>query len=191
MTSSQIATVAVVAVVGLAAVGGGMAYAAKDAEPGDMLYSLRASLYGDVTADADVQASLDAAREAYDEAADLERRGLLTEAERARVTASYSMHVNAILRRIAELEADGDVAAAAELRTTLRAALRDYDDIFPSMGLDASSASSAMTESSVMMGDDSSATSSSIDAMGNVSSPTSGGQNSSIFMQPSSSVTSA
>lgn len=187
MTSSQIATVAVVAVVGVAVVGGGLAYAARDAEPGDMLYNLRASLYGDVAGDADVQASLDGAREAYEEAQDLERRGLLTDAERARVTASYTMHVNAVLRRIADLEADGDMGAAAELRTDLRAALREYDDVFPNVGPDASSSSSSV------MSDDagSAASASSRDATGGASSPSGMEQNSSIFVQPSSSVTSA
>lgn len=161
MTSSQISTVAIVAILGIAAIGGGLMYAAHDAEPDDMLYALRASVYGDVSSDSTAQEYLNGAREAYEEAEDLERRGLFTDGERARVTASYTMHMNAVLRHIAEMEASGNGEAAAELRADLRAALRTYDDMFPSIG------------------------------MSNSSSSTRSDASSSIFIQPSSSVTSA
>lgn len=176
MTSHQIAAIAIVALVGVAAVGGGLTYAAKNAEPGDTLYPLRASVYGDVTADAGVQTNLTAARDAYDEAEDLERQGMLTASERARLTASYSLHVNAILRRIAELEADGDAEAALALRTSLRSALREFHDVFPNFENGNSSASAA---------------SSSTGSEDNETENENSSANSSIFMQPSSPMTSA
>lgn len=184
MNQSQIATIAVVAVVGVAAVGGGLAYAAKDAQPGDMLYGLRASLYDDVNPDADIEANFRGAADVYAEARGLENRDALTAAERTRLAAEYSLHVNAIMRRIAELEADGDLDAAAELRTDLRATLRDHDDIFPNAG-GTSSASSMNSSAGATTGTGSAAS----DAT-TTSAPVQGGT-SSIFVQPSSSVTSA
>lgn len=179
MTQSQTTAIVAVAVVAVAAIGGGLAYAAKDAEPGDMLYSLRASLYSDVDG-GEAQSDLDAAREAYREAADLQARGQLTAGEQARINATYSMRVNAVVDRIAELEAEGNLEAAASLRTELRAMLREANDLFPGATGDASSSSeSSITASGSSLDDDSS------------SSSMQGGQSSSIFVQPSSSVTSA
>lgn len=181
------ATIAVVAVVAVAAIGGGLAYAAKDAQPGDALYGLRASLYNDVNADGDIQADFKRADDVYAEARGLRDRDALTASERARLSAQYSLHVNAIMSRIAELEANGDMDAAAGLRTNLRSRLRMHNDIFPNVG--GGSAPSASSASS-MAGDDSS-----IDANASTGAATSAdasrGASSSIFVQPSSSVTSA
>ncbi len=189
---NQQQTVTTVVVAALIVVGGGVAYAAKDAQPGDMLYSLHASLYGGEDADG-VDANFTGATRAYDEASDLQDRNALTASEQARLSARYSLHVNAVMRRIAELEADGDMAASAELRADLRAILRDYNDIFPNIDDDAD-ASSSMTSSSATSDDASSTTNSSAtsDDDADSSSTTSDmDSSSSIFVQPSSSVTSA
>jgi len=196
MNQSQIATIAVVAVVGVAAVGGGLAYAAKDAQPGDMLYGLRASLYDDVNADGDIQANFEGAADVYAEASDLDDRGALTASERTRLTAQYSLHVNAIMSRIAELEAEGDLEAAADLRTELRTTLRDHNDIFPNVGSDSSASSSAMSDDATTSEGATSAGGASSGGMtGSQGATTSAGASqgaaSSIFVQPSSSVTSA
>jgi hypothetical protein len=191
MTQSQTITVAAVALVAVVAVGGGLAYAAKDAQEGDMLYGLHASLYGDDT-DGDAQSDLDAARNAYDEAAALKANGQLTASEQARIGATYSARINALMDRIARLEADGDAQAAAELRTNLRAIMRDANHVFPS----SVSSSSAMTSSdaSVSSGMSVSAGASAsgdVDASASSASNDMTGASSSIFVQPSSSVTSA
>lgn len=185
MNQQQTVTTVGVVVAALIVVGGGVAYAAKDAQPGDMLYSLHASLYGGEDDD-DVDANFTGAKNAYDEASDLQDRNALTASEQARLSARYSLHVNAVMRRIAELEADGDMAASAELRADLRAILRDYNDIFPNVngGMDSSSSmntSSSTTTSSDDDDDDSSTSSTTSNT----------GASSSIFVQPSSSVTSA
>jgi hypothetical protein len=176
MTQSQIVTTVAIVVVAVAAVGGGLAYAAKDAQPGDMLYGLRASLYDGSDGSDDVEG----ARAAYDEASSLQASGMLTASEQARISASYSMHVDAVMDRIAELEANGDMSAAAELRADLREIVREAQDLFPE-----SSSSSAAASSDASMG-------SSVDGMTD-SSASDGmtGASSSIFVQPSSSVTSA
>lgn len=192
MTQSQTITVAAVALVAVVAVGGGLAYAAKDAQEGDLLYSLHASLYGGGTTTNDAQADLDAARDAYDEAIALRDNGQLTASEQARIGTTYSARINALMDRITRLEADGDVQAAVELRTQVRAIIRDADDIFPS----SASSSSAMTSSdSSMDGSMSSGASTSDDSMDDASDSSASngmtGASSSIFVQPSSSVTSA
>lgn len=183
MTQSQTITVAAVALVAVVAVGGGLAYAAKDAEEGDMLYSLHASLYGD-DMETNAQSDLDAARGAYDEAAALKANGRLTASEQARIGARYSVSINALMDRITRLEADGDAQAAAELRTDLRAIMRDANHAFPS----SASSSSAMTSSDASMDGSMSSDSDDMD-----SSASNGmtGASSSIFVQPPSSVTSA
>ena len=173
--------------VAVAVAAGGTAYVAKDAEPGDMLYNVRASLYGDVTADGDVETHLTGAREAYDAAASLEASGRLTAEERARLTTEYSGHVNAVAARIAELEAQGDLDAAAEIRTNLRSTLRDFRDVFPTIEVEIEG--SADVDADAAMDSDSSASSSADDSM--TESSASQGAASSIFVQPSSSVTSA
>jgi len=180
MTQSQTITVAAVALVAVVAVGGGLAYAAKDAEPGDMLYSLRASLYSGADSSETQEEDLDAAREAYEEAVNLQANGQLTASEQARINATYSMRVNAVTNRIADLESNGDLEAAALLRTQLRALLREANDVFRS-AMDNNSSASA--DASSMMNDE---TSSSVDSNASM-----GGGQSSIFIQPSSSVTSA
>lgn len=191
MTQSQTITVAAVALMAVVAVGGGLAYAAKDAQEGDMLYSLHASLYGDAegTTTNDAQADLDAARQAYDEAAALRDSGQLTASERARIGATYSARINALMDRIARLEADGEVQAAADLRTNLRAIMRNANDLFPNN----TSSSSAMTSSddSSTDGSMSSDMSASSDDIDSSASDGMTGASSSIFVQPSSSVTSA
>ncbi len=193
MTQQQTITTAVVAIVALLVIGGGVALGAKNAEPGDMLYNLRASLYGDVSGDAQAQMHLQGAREAYDEAERMDDQGTLTATERARITADYTAHVSAVAGRIAALEAQGDLDAAASLRTELRAILRDFRDVFPDVIIDiggASSSSSDMTSSSSeSMTSDS--MSSDGDDESSSSTSTSQGAASSIFVQPSSSVTSA
>ena len=198
MNNAQMTTLAVVAVA-VVVIGGGVALAAKNAEPGDSLYSLRASLYGDVYSDADTDTDFRSARETYDEAADLESRGMLTTSERARLSATYSMHVSNLSARIAELEAEGDVDAALRLRTMVRAMVNEYDDVFSD--IDEGSSSSAMSSedddngstSSAMSGDnDEDDDASSAGATTSAGGTTSvSGQSSSIFTQPSSSVTSA
>lgn len=172
--------------VAVAVAAGGTAYVAKDAEPGDMLYNVRASLYGDVTADGDVETHLEGARAAHDAAADLEASGRLTAAERARLTTEYSGHVNAIAARIAELEAQGDLEAAADVRTNLRSTLRDYRDVFPTIEVEIEGSAEVDADASM---DSDSSSSSSDDSM--TESSASQGAASSIFVQPSSSVTSA
>lgn len=184
MTQSQTITVAVVALVAVVAVGGGLAYAAKDAQEGDMLYGLHASLYGD-NMDNDAQSDLDAARDAYDEAAVLKANGRLTASEQARIGARYSVRINALMDRITRLEADGDAQAAAKLRTDLRAIMRDANHMFPS----SASSSSAMTAS-----DASESSGMSVSAGASAATSASNDMTSasnSIFVQPSSSVTSA
>lgn len=183
MTTAQItASVAAVAIV---VVGAGAAIAAKNAEEGDFLYGLRASLYSDTSVDAD----LSNLQNVYSEAEDLESRDALTVSERARLTATYTMHVNALQRRIAELEADGDAEAATRLRADLRAALRDFDDIFRNVDTSMSSASSMNSSDQSMSAMSNSSMSTGTSSMN--SAATSSAANSSIFSQPSSSTTSA
>lgn len=138
------------------AVGGGTAYVAKDAEPGDMLYNVRAALYQDVSSDSDVEAHLKGAEKAHDEAVSLKASDQLTASEQARLTAEYSAHVNAVAARIAELEAQGDADAATTFRMNLRTVLREYRDVFPTIQVDVEGSSSSSVDSS-MDDDDSSA----------------------------------
>jgi hypothetical protein len=187
MTQSQTITTVAVALVAVVAVGGGLAYAAKDAQEGDMLYSLHASLYGGGMAN-DAESDFDAARDAYDEAAALKANGQLTTSEQARINATYTARVNALTDRATRMEADGDVQGAAELRTKIRALLRDTNDVFPS----SASSSSAQTSSDASMSSGAT-TSDTDDDDASASSVSNGmtGASSSIFVQPSSSVTSA
>lgn len=187
------------AVVAIAAVGGGTAYVAKDAEPGDMLYDMRAALYQDVSADADVEVHMKGALEDHEAARALQNSGQLTASERARLTASYSAHVNAVAGRIAELEATGDTDAAAELRIELRETLRMNRDMFPTIEVNVGGSMDADDDASSSMDssdDDSSedsdeSESSDDDEEEDEDDATSSQGASSIFSQPSSSVTSA
>lgn len=188
MTQSQTITVAAVALVAVVAVGGGLAYAAKDAKEGDMLYSLHASLYGG-SMENDAQSDLDAARDAYDEAVTLRDNGQLTASEQARISATYSARINALMDRIARLEADGEAQAAVELRTNLRAIMRNANDLFPNTT--SSSSTTTSSSDSSMDGSLSSGMSVSSDDMDSSTSNGMTGASSSIFVQPSSSVTSA
>lgn len=171
-------------------VGAGTAIAARNAGPGDALYGLRASLYGE--ADTDVQAHFDAAQTAYDEAERMDDDGTLSASERARLTAEYSLHVNALADRIADLEAEGDVSAAADLRVRLRDALRRYRSVFP-IEIDLDDDDSDSSVSSMSSDSDSSVSSMSSDDDDDDEASSSSMMNSSssIFIQPSSSVTSA
>ncbi len=140
-TQQQIVGTVAAVVVAVVIIGGGLAFAAKDAEPGDALYSLRASLYGDN--DYSVDADLKAAGETYDEAVALQNSGQLTVSERARLSAAYAARVNAVMRVIAELEADGNTEEALRIRALLRAQLRASNDLFPSSSNDDASSSAA------------------------------------------------
>lgn len=171
------ALIGISAGVAVAIAAGGTAYVAKDAEPGDMLYDLRASLYGDVSGDGDVEAHMKGADDVYDEAERMEADGTLTAEERARLTAEYSAHVNAVAGRIAQLEAEGDAEAAADIRTSLRETIREYRDLFPTIEVNVGGSLDADADASVDSSVDDSASSAAAA--------------SSIFVQPSSSVTSA
>jgi hypothetical protein len=202
MTQPQIITLGAVAAA-VVVIGGGTAIAARNAQPGDMLYNVRASLYGDSSMDAGVDADMEGVRDAYEEAERMQAAGTLTADEKARLTADYSAHVNAVASRIAALEAQGDLDAAARIRTDLRAALREYRDVFPtinvdidgdagaSMGSDGSSDSSGMMNGSSASSDMDDDGSSASGGMMDHSSSSIYGASSSIFVQPSSSVTSA
>ncbi len=189
MNQQQTVTTVGVVVAALIVVAGGIALAARNAQPGDMLYTLNASLYGNGGTDG-VDANFTGAKNAYDEARDLQSRNALTASERARLSAQYSLHMNALMARIADLEAEGDMEGAAEIRADLRAVLRDYNDVFPNVTGNTTSSSSMTTSSS--MSDDTSSATSDDNADSSASSTTSDTDASnSIFVQPSSSVTSA
>lgn len=143
-------TAATLGVLGVLAVGGGTVVAAQQAEPGDFLYPLRASVMGD--ADLNMEADLEALEAAYDEAATLEADGELTADVRADLSERYALHLNNVLEAIANLEAEGNTEAAAELRTRLRTSLREVgsffdDDASASADASVSGASSVMTSS--------------------------------------------
>lgn len=141
-------TMAALSVGALAAVGGSVSYAAKDAQPGDLLYPVHTSLYGDVSADAD--AELSAAQDIFDQAVSLQAEGKLDADVHADLTDDLNLHVQAVHGLITDLEAEGNTEDAQEVRAMLRAKLRDFDSLFRLQVESDSSASSTASQTSSM-----------------------------------------
>jgi hypothetical protein len=152
MIHASAITMASVAVGGLLAVGGGATYTAKDAQPGDRLYPLRAAIYQDVTGDIEADSDLLTMSDLHSEAT-AESNGNMSAEAKANVKAAFEDRLEKTEDRIGELEAEGDTKLAANLRNALEVHVRNYDRILAET-YDEDEDSSDSTESS---DDDSSA----------------------------------
>ena len=114
---------------------GGTAFAAEGALPGNTLYPIKTEVNEEIRGwfalNAEAKANFHAkiAEERLEETEELAVRGELTEEFRARLEVLFEERVNAVEDRIADLEADGRVEAAAELRTHLEAMLEAHESI--------------------------------------------------------------
>ncbi len=144
MTNNQIA--ATVAVVALVVIAGGAAVAAGNAQPGDTLYPLRASLFA--SDETRANASIDAAQESRDEAVRLQTDGSFTASERTRLMERYRMRIQEAEDFIISLENNNEVDAAARIRARLRAFMDDDDGIFGDAQSSLSSSSSSSSDAS-------------------------------------------
>src|SRR3990167_8075701 len=114
---------------------GGTAFAAEGALPGNTLYPIKTEVNEEIrgwfalSAEAEANFHTKIAEERLEETEELAVRGELTEEFRARLEALFEERVKAEEDRIADLEADGRVEAAAELRTHLEAMLEAHESI--------------------------------------------------------------
>lgn len=140
-------TAATLGVLGVLAAGGGTVVAAQQSGPGDLLYPLRVNITGE--ADASAEADLEGMQEAYEEAMSLEADGELSADTKMHLAERYGAHLQAIQETIADLEADGNAAAAADLRSELSTRLQAVGTFFlMDEASSEASASSADEESS-------------------------------------------
>jgi|GEM_PF-5507772 len=154
MVQTSALSLAALSVISLAAVGGGVSYASKDAQPGDFLYPVHVTVYGDISADA--EAELNAAEELYKKASDIRARGELSTQVQAEFNSRYSTHIDEVKSIIVELENDGRTDDAEDVRARLRSKVRVFSDIFrtESDSNTSSSMSSSSTTSSSASSDD-------------------------------------
>lgn len=111
----------------LAAVGGGVGYAAKNAEPGDTLYPLHVKLYADSDIETEAGAEVEALGDIVLRAKKFHADGQLNAEARAELEHDASMHVDTIEKVIVRLEADGRQEEATRIRMALEAALNNVN----------------------------------------------------------------
>lgn len=137
-------SMAALSVFSLAAVGGGVSYAAKDAHPGDLLYGVHTTVYGDAATNAEEE--MEDMQSLHDDLLNLQVRGALSADARADVISKYEAHVNAAQEAIVELEALGKIQEATSLSAMLQAKAAVFNSMI--MGASSSSTSSGSSTSS-------------------------------------------
>lgn len=150
--------VTAVSIAAIAAVGGGVVYGARTSEEGDLLFPLKAYVGTDaeVESDTDVDVNLGNAKAQYEEAMRLQAEGSLSADVKARLDEVYEENMRRVALTIESLEEKGDMQAAARVRTELRTALRNYDDIFGNVKIGIESSAESTIDSSMEEGTDSS-----------------------------------
>lgn len=137
-------SMAAVSVAALAAVGGGVSYAAKDAQPGDLLYGVHTSVYGDASLNAEEE--MDDMQTLHDTFLQLDAEGEVDADVRTELIDDYESHISVAEEAIAELEANGRTEEAASLRAMLQAKASLFNSIL--MGSSSSSSSSSFSQAS-------------------------------------------
>jgi hypothetical protein len=113
----------------------GVSFAAEDAIPGDMLYPVKVSVNEEVraalTPTAEAKAAWDAARaeRRLHEAAQLVAEARFDDAAKARIEDAFFEHAERVKDRIAEFEADENIAAAADVATDFETSLSAHQAI--------------------------------------------------------------
>lgn len=141
--AAQFGILAAAGVAAAVAVGGGVSYAARDAQPGDPLYSLRASLYHDVSGDASADTDFLKMSDLFSQADKADKDNQFDASAKADISARFRTHIDAIEDRIAVFEAEGNTQASAGLRRALEVHIRNYTRLFGSYEDDDTSSSSA------------------------------------------------
>lgn len=145
--AAQFGILAAAGVAAAVAVGGGVSYAARDAQPGDSLYSLRASLYHDVSGDASADTDFLKMSDLFSQADKADKDNQFDASAKADIGARFRTHIDAIEDRIATFEAEGNTEASAGLRRALEVHIRNYTRLFGSYEDDGDTSSSSMASS--------------------------------------------
>lgn len=141
---AQFGILAAAGVAAAVAVGGGVSYAARDAQPGDTLYPVRASLFQDVSGDASADVEFIGMSDLFKKADKAEKNNQFDASMKADLQAKLGAHIGVIEDRIARFEAEGNASAAAGLNKALDVHLRNYTRLFGEWeGHDHSSSSAA------------------------------------------------
>ena len=146
--------VTAVSIAAIAAIGGGVTYGARVSEEGDLLYPLKAYVTsdGEVESDMNVELNLENAEAQYEEAMRLQSQGSLSAEVKAQLDEVYEDNMRRVALTIEALEEKGDMQAAVQVRTQLRAALKKYDDIFGNVKLGIESSVESTTDTSTEEG---------------------------------------
>lgn len=119
----------------ITAVGGGTSLAAHGSLPGDALYGVKIGFNEKVVAAFKASAEAEATYEAtlasrrLEEAAKIAAKNEMNADVRANIEARFDAHADRVGARIAELQAKGDVHAAADLASRFEASLRAHEAI--------------------------------------------------------------
>jgi len=127
---------AIVALLLIIVVGGGVGYAAEDALPGDALYSVKVHVNEEISGllafsqeeKADWQ--IQRVERRLKETEKLALQGSLNKQISETITVNFENHVNDASQHIAVLEAQGDVYTAEDLNSRLESSLRAHEKVF-------------------------------------------------------------
>lgn len=122
--------------------GGGVAFAAEQALPGDALYPVKVGVNEEVRAvlamsdEAKAEWEAERATRRLDEAARLSARGELDQEALAAVESGFRTHADKVRTRIAAFEQRGEAAAAAKVSSAFEGSLRAHERILARLAED-------------------------------------------------------